>query len=397
MEERRESALAIWSAPQCPVTAQYSRRTLGEIRAAVMDAFFSLPHGGVEIGGVLLGAYENGLLRVTGWAPVACEHASGPSFTLSGRDHDLLGHSLEQLRRNPPSSRPVGWCHSHHRSGIALRDADREIHRRYFPEPWQTALVVRPYPMEPAKGVFFFPSAEGFSDRDAIAAEFELELLATPPPPVPLQPDGQPARLSRRSAPYDIPPRPLPGFDRPAEQDAPAPVPKFLLTQPESPSRRGWLRVLMSVALCAALGGGVYATRSLWRPPLSGLTPSQPPAPDVGLGLNTIDLAGQLQIRWNREAPAVAEAVAAVLEIAENGPPERAALDAIHLKTGVFTYARHSERVDVTLTLLRADGRKTAEATTFLGALPPGIAPEEPLSPEDAFPAEPGTTSEPSR
>ena len=36
----------------------------------------------------------------------------------------------------------MGWYHSHTRSEIFLSDADLEIHNRYFPEPWQVALVL---------------------------------------------------------------------------------------------------------------------------------------------------------------------------------------------------------------------------------------------------------------
>src|SRR2546421_10382192 len=90
-----ESTYAVWSAPQCPFTIEYSPRALDDIRLAVVDAFFSLPRGGAEIGGILLGKYEEGRLRIAHYAPLECEHASGPSFRLSPRDLEHLRDVVE--------------------------------------------------------------------------------------------------------------------------------------------------------------------------------------------------------------------------------------------------------------------------------------------------------------
>ena len=64
MNEIAENALLSWSAPQCPFPIEYSPRMLDDIRLAVVDAFFSLPRGGAEIGGVLLGRWEQGRLAM---------------------------------------------------------------------------------------------------------------------------------------------------------------------------------------------------------------------------------------------------------------------------------------------------------------------------------------------
>ena len=57
MERRAPGALATWSAPECPFTIEYATRVLEDIRLAVAEAFFSLPRGGAEIGGILLGKH----------------------------------------------------------------------------------------------------------------------------------------------------------------------------------------------------------------------------------------------------------------------------------------------------------------------------------------------------
>ena len=50
IEKDPESEAGTWKAPQCPFTIQCSLRALDDIRLAVVDAFFSLPRGGAEIG-----------------------------------------------------------------------------------------------------------------------------------------------------------------------------------------------------------------------------------------------------------------------------------------------------------------------------------------------------------
>src|SRR5947209_18238632 len=103
-----ESTYAVWSAPQCPFTIEYSTRPLDDIRLAVVDAFFSLPRGGAEIGGILLGKFEDGKLLILDYAPLDCEHALGPSFNLSPKDEGLLGQMLASAVKHPNGLRPVG-------------------------------------------------------------------------------------------------------------------------------------------------------------------------------------------------------------------------------------------------------------------------------------------------
>src|SRR5262249_13064902 len=147
--ETRDPALPIWTVPQCPFSIECAPRTLETIRLAIVDAFFSLPRGGVEVGGLLLGKFQNGRLTVADQVPVECEHSLGPSFTLSAKDHAHLSAQLNSLR--VPALRPVGWYHSHTRSEIFLSEADLAIHKEYFPEPWQIALVFKPHTFQPTR------------------------------------------------------------------------------------------------------------------------------------------------------------------------------------------------------------------------------------------------------
>jgi len=91
--------------------------------------------------------------------------------------------------------------------------------------------------------------------------------------------------------------------------------------------------------------------------------------------LNTVDEAGQLQIRWDPNSAPVRSASAASLEILDGDPPASVIpLDTEHLASGVFTYSRRKSRVDVTLVLDQPGGNKAQEATSFLGQKPPAAA-----------------------
>src|ERR1700676_3035637 len=105
-ESGTHSAANLWSAPECPFQIETSPRVLDDIRLAVMDAFFSLPRGGAEIGGILLGRLDGDRVSITEYKALDCEHAMGPSFTLSPRDQANLADMAAMARRNPPSRQP---------------------------------------------------------------------------------------------------------------------------------------------------------------------------------------------------------------------------------------------------------------------------------------------------
>jgi proteasome lid subunit RPN8/RPN11 len=177
MESAGERQSIAWSAPQCPFRIEISARALDEIRMAVVDAFFSLPRGGAEIGGVLLGKFAGNLLTISDYAALSCEHAHGPGFTLSPPDEARLTELLAVHSMFGGGLRPVGWYHSHTRSEIFLSDADLAVHKKFFPEPWQVALVLKPHTFQPMRMGFFFREADGGIHASASYREEELAPL----------------------------------------------------------------------------------------------------------------------------------------------------------------------------------------------------------------------------
>jgi proteasome lid subunit RPN8/RPN11 len=434
MAAQPDRATVTWSTPECPFSIECSIRVLDDIRLAVTDAFFSLPRGGAEIGGILLGAWQEGRLTISDYAALDCEHALGPSFTLSLGDETRL-QELIRAASASGAGRVVGWYHSHTRTGVLLSDTDLTIHNRFFPDPWQVALVVKPHTFEPMRAGFFFRGSGGIIHCSASYREFPIETvpMRQVPRAVPAEPPAQPPHRPASARPIvDVhaepeapPPPPAPIVNVRAEPESPPPAPAPPIVdfrteraataapqahmpetapeaQPAAPAQLpipsmfeqsqerswGWLKVVLPVGLVLAAGVAAYVERDVWYPAAASLLQQAPPPINAAsIALNTVDEAGQLQIRWDPSSTLVRTATGASLEITDGDPPPNIVpLDVRHLASGVFTYGRRNKRVDVTLVLDQPSGTTVRQVTSFLG--------QEPPAPVMANPPQPNKDSE---
>ncbi len=401
-----------WTTPECPFTIEYTARVLDDIRLAVVDAFFSLPRGGAEIGGILLGRRNAGRLLITGSSALDCEHAYGPSFTLSPKDQARLGELLSSART--PGSQPVGWYHSHTRSEIFLSEADLDIHKRFFPEPWQVALVLKPHTFQPTRAGFFFSDSAGVIQAAAPYQEFVLDPLpAQPVPQGPVAGESSAGELDRMGDSESFaaggpvitldaiaepePVQPRDSIAAPVRPEAPlgelaavedqpvrhVPPPKLL--SGENQPRGRWRIGVAAVVIGAGLGAVSYKTADLWMPlvkqagaaawrqpeaaPKSEAPPPRIVLPPVSLAVS--EQAGQMQIRWNPDSEAISGAERGVVTIVDGSSTWNIDLDRPRLRSGAVSYSRQSERVDVALRLFRRDAPESREFSTFVGKLPP--------------------------
>jgi hypothetical protein len=268
---------------------------------------------------------------------------------------------------------------------------------------------MKPHTFQPARIGFFFREGDGSVHATASYREEALDALPfrqvpsgaptalplnDPPPrsfrPVPIAaPVAESAPLEPDPPLADVPVDDvaldeLRFDDIPLEEPAAfdLPVPKFAI-ESASAARR-WMVVGIGAVACLGTLVAAFEVRDMWLPrvlaairPVPIVTPP-PPAPAPTLGLNTIDREGQLQIGWDRSSPAVQHASDALLEITDGPLPVAIQLDAAHLETGSFTYARTTEKVDVKLIVHRKDGPDLREIVSFLGKLPDRQPAEDP-------------------
>src|ERR1700674_5246057 len=165
-----------WTVPESPVSIDYSRVLIEEIRHEVAEGFQRLSRGGIEVGGILYGMRDGRTVRVLAMRPISCEHARGPAFLLSDKDRKSLQEQLQGDQQDPrlQGMISVGWFLSHTRSEILLSDSDLEIYSIFFPASWQTTLVVRPGRGGAMRAGFFVRDADGTVKSDQSYLEFNL-------------------------------------------------------------------------------------------------------------------------------------------------------------------------------------------------------------------------------
>lgn len=437
IENGVENAVRTWSAAECPYTIEYSTRVLDDIRVAVVDAFFSVPRGGVEIGGILLGSSSGGKISIQDYRALDCEHAMGPSFTLSARDQAQLAGLVAAVAGNGNGLRVVGWYHSHTRSDLFLSQADQDIHQRFFPEPWQVALVLKPHTFEPPRCGFFFPETDGAIRGAASYQEFVLEPLlrrparsgdARPLPPAlrPLRPESKPAGPVLTAA-AEAGPEPVPPITREmepplvaAEKDASFPEspldssrlaieerarvqssPQATTEQPDAVpppatddhqrkhsvlKTAGWLIFALlvlalgiSISIPSIRERGSRIWSAIWHPP----TPAAPSS-RIPLGLQAERQGGDLKLTWNRQSAAVLSATSGVLSIEDGNAGRKIQLDPGQLRTGSIFYAPTSGQIQMQLTV-SAPQETTSESVLVI--LPETGARQVQILPRTEIPA----------
>src|SRR5438874_10894513 len=88
--------LVRWEADGQGFRIDYSIRLLDKIRGETVDGLHRLPHGGIEVGGVLFGSRTEGGVRILAHRPLEIEYAVGPGFLLSENDEAALKRLIDE-------------------------------------------------------------------------------------------------------------------------------------------------------------------------------------------------------------------------------------------------------------------------------------------------------------
>lgn len=175
-ESRNE--YAFWAIPGAAATVTYSLPLFHEIDFAVNEGYRKIPHGGIEEGGLLFGAIDEKGVRVDAFRPIACEHASGPSFLLSDRDLEALHSQIENAASDPELAglHVVGWFLAHTRSPLTLTDHEAGLCDHFFAQTGMLTVLVKPERFQPTRFGFLVRRKDGSLPRDGAANAIILPL-----------------------------------------------------------------------------------------------------------------------------------------------------------------------------------------------------------------------------
>jgi hypothetical protein len=163
------AAHATWTQPGAPFTVSYSLPLFHEIDFVVNEGYRRIPHGGIEVGGILFGRVDGNSVTLDAFRNIECEHASGPSFILSDRDVASLRQQLITAGSDPELEglQLAGWFISHSRSELRMTEREATLFDELFPEPGKITLLIKPERFQPTRFGFLVREPDGRVNPDA--------------------------------------------------------------------------------------------------------------------------------------------------------------------------------------------------------------------------------------
>ena len=312
---------------------------LETVRHQAAEGRSRLSHGGLEIGGILLGRRTDRSMEIVGVLPIECEHKLGPLFILSAADEKALDAALtsEQLG----TLQPVGLYVSHSRRGFAVAETEAKILDRLPAGPWQLVLVVMPVKFGPARAGFFI---RGAVERSFVCAH---EVLLSP-----REHHLQPAATSAPLAPIT----PIVAKSNPAEGN-PGALERLRSFVPQIPTQwrlSHWnMATTLSLLLLFVCAGGLWVrARAV-------------PSPTVPMHVS--DLGTNLRIEWDPAQKSVRSASRATLEVRDGErKPVAIPITRSGLDTGSILFVPHSDNIEVRLKLMHGNATSSESVLYFI-------------------------------
>jgi hypothetical protein len=216
-----ETTFRCWSVADQRIECALS--VLDQISSSARQGFRSFRHGGMEVGGILIGSYASDGTRVLEARPVEISYGRGAVFLLTESDHESLNALVRKTDREVASKglQVVGYFESRTRRDAQLKQSDLETYDAHFYQPSQICIVVKAdKDSETVTSVYIRNRSgdvlEAALDGDIEYAEAESILAPQPPetpmvaPPFVARPEefvsiAQPLRRRRLRWMYAIP------------------------------------------------------------------------------------------------------------------------------------------------------------------------------------------------
>lgn len=404
-----------WDPAGSPVSIHIHRGAVDRLVRDVTEGFKSLPRRGAEVGGLLLGRVAAGdrpIVWIERYQRIPCEHKFGPQFVLDDADRAELEKSAAAILEGRELA-VVGLYRSHTREGFQLEAPDFELVRRYFCDPSDLILLMKPESTGSISARFYVhdqdggarPAGEPFpfhggmvgatgvgsTGGDQPRSESEPEPAEAQPPSVSRE---RPRRLVPDFAP--LPDSPPHAEENPAEASSPQflfpPRDRVLEGAEEEPPSIGdrlkkWLPL---VALLLLAGGALWwfsQPASHESPTAAAVTANEPPRP---LGLSVEPVGQEWQVSWNPNATALRDARSVQLFVREGDDQMRIDLSPHDLAAGVYKFRPTGNDVTFRLEAVENSGRVSAESFRFVRSAaavtpaPTQAGPTQPTPPQPA-------------
>ncbi len=361
----------VWEVAGKPIAIHLEFGVVDRVAMDVMRGFGAVPKRGAEVGGLLLGSFEQDgsttIVKIEDYVPVTCDYLKGPSYQLTDKDEARFRDAVEAAKSSA-TQKIVGFFRSHTRDGLGLADEDLEIFDKYLGEPWQVMLLVRPYATRTSTGAFFFKEQGGFR-RESSYQEFPFkrrDLGGGSPPPRSFAQDHSivPASSESASGP-DL--RDWIKTKHPDRKYATAPEPEPAVAEGQTSKaiRKGWVWMPLSfVFLVVGIVVGFQAALMLNRP---DATQTTAPAP-LAMGLRAKLESGKIVVRWDRGSSPVLNAASGSLRIADGDFTKVVNLDARQLQNGSVIYMNADNKVGFRLEVTTTQKTVVAESTDYVPA-----------------------------
>jgi hypothetical protein len=365
----------VWEVAGKPVSVHLDFNVVDRLSMDVMRGFGAVPKRGAEVGGLLLGSMEAGeklVVRVEDFVPVTCDYLRGPSFQLTEQDEARFREAVEKAKAaSGVEPKLVGFYRSHTREGLALADEDLEVFDRYFGDPKQIVLLVRPFATRTSVAGFFFQENGSFR-RESSYQEFPFKRRDLGGG------NSQPLRTFAQETPVlgavgdetsgpDL--REWVKSRGGESKSGPKKVEKIRPEPTAAPAnfQSKWVWIPLSlVFLVLGIVVGFQAALMLNR----GDT-QRAATVSTGLDLNTKVEGEKIVVRWDRGSAAVQNAQSGTLRILDGDFSKVVNLDARQLQNGSVIYMSSENKVSFRLEVITRQKTTIIESVEYAPAAKP--------------------------
>ena len=392
----------VWEVPDKPISIQLYFDVVDRMSPEVLRGLGALKRRGAEVGGLLLGRVEHGIVTIEDFEPVPSEYLTGPSYNLSAKDLVGFEAAIGARQADRDGLDVVGFYRSHTRDNLFMDEGDAALAARYFSDPGNVFLLIKPFATRASIAGFFFWE-DGEINREASYREFPFHRAQLG--------GGEPRVVASASRPPAQERPPLPAQERPPLpppfRQAPEPEPPTaheeddwaairqsnlsILQTPPEPKRLQWRWLIAPVFLVLAGLAGYFGYQNLSGSRAQVAPPPPMEAPGdtaLPLKLSVAEKQDQLDVTWDRNAPAIALAQRGVLSISDGANRRELELTGAQLRNGRVLYSRLSADVGLRLDVF-PEGRETVSESIRIVAADPAPSLPAPSLPSHVSPAEP--------